>query len=345
MTTLLRKDLLHRNNFHTTSTRSWEAISGIGWHAATPSDCWLAGARSLSIVMPAFEVGYCLRTVLNALEEQHHRHVFEVIVVDDCSGDDTLAIATEHAVVTRVVRLPQQLGAATARNVGTYLARGDTVLYLDADMVLPPHVITDVAARSSDTTVLVGFRHGLPYDVHQGGANILARHPNLGADHRVVWHPPVGKPLLYSGITLSEPLDGRPLDCTRDFVQLGYGRRYYDWDLPRMVVTALLAVPRAAVLNVGGFDPEFGRIGWGMEDTYLGACLIAAGLLIIPLRQAVGFHLDPPDANDQWRRKLASWQLTLERYRALLDEPAPTGRSDSFTTSTNALLSSCEVLR
>ncbi|MFD9963977.1 glycosyltransferase family 2 protein [Amycolatopsis sp. NPDC058986] len=301
--------------------------------------------RTVSVVIPAHNVGYCLQAVLDALEGQHHRYWFEVIVVDDGSTDDTLAVASRHPIVTTVVRIPQRMGGATARNLGTGIARGRTVLYLDADMVLPPHVLTDIAARATDTTVLVGFRHNLTYEIHQGGHGVLAQHPNLGADHRVVWCPPAGRPLLYTGVTLNEQLDGRPLDHTHDLVDLGYGRRYVDWDLPRMVVTALVAVPREAVLAVGGFDPEFGRIGWGMEDTYLGACLIAAGLLVIPLRQAVGFHLDPPNAAEQWRRKLASWPDTLARYWDLVRRPAPRGRAQKFTTATVDLLRSCEVLR
>ncbi|MCU1680242.1 MAG: glycosyl transferase [Amycolatopsis sp.] len=345
MTTTLFDELARRNNLHASSTHGWEAIAGIGWHEPTRSDLWLANSRSVSVVIPACDVAYCLPAVLNALEDQHHRFEFEVIVVDDASSDDTATIADTHPIVTHAVRLPQRMGAATARNLGTALAQGQTVLYLDADMVLPPHVITDIAARASDTTVLVGFRHNLPYDLHQGGHGVLAQHPNLAADHRVTWRPPVGKPLLYTGITFTEPLDGRPLDATHDFVDLGHGQRYYDWDLARMVVTALLAVPRAAVLNVGGFDAEFSRIGWGMEDTYLGACLIAAGLLVIPLRQAVGFHLDPPDAEQQWHHKLARWPATLARYWDLMRKPAPAGRAREFTTALTDLLHNCEVLR
>jgi GT2 family glycosyltransferase len=341
----LHEQLQERNNFHTSSTRSWEAIAGIGWHEPTPSDHPLAAGRTVSVVLPARNVGYCLQAVLNALEGQHHRHQFEVIVVDDASTDDTAAIAAHHPIVTTAIRLPERRGGATARNLGTALASGQVVLYLDADMVLPPNVVTDIAARATDSSVLVGFRHNLTYDVHQGGHGVLAQHPNLAADHRVVWRPPVGRRLLYTGITLTEPIDGRPLDHTRDFVDLGYGQRYVDWDLPRMVVTALVAVPRAAALTVGGFDPEFGRIGWGMEDTYLGACLIAAGLLVIPLRQAVGFHLDPPDADEQWQRKLATWPDTLARYWDLMQRPAPLGRSRAFTTAMTDLLHSCEVLR
>jgi GT2 family glycosyltransferase len=263
--TCLHEELLRRNNFHTSSTRSWEAVAGIGWHEPTPSGIVSAAVRTLSVVVPAYNVGYCLHAVLDALQGQHHRYRFEVIVIDDASTDDTAAIAAHHRIVTTALRLPQRMGGATARNLGTALCCGQTVLYLDADMVLPPHVITDITARATDTSVLVGFRHNLPYAVHHGGHGVLARHPHLAADHRVVWRPPPGRPLLYTGITLSEPIDGRPLDHTHDFVDLGYGQRYLDWDLPRMVVTALVAVPRAAVVEVGGFDPEFGRIGWAWK--------------------------------------------------------------------------------
>lgn len=340
----LREELLRHGNDHSSSTHAWEALAdGIGWHQPTPPDCWLASSRTVSVVVPAHQVGYSLAVVLDALDGQHHRYDFEVIVVDDASTDDTTKVAAGHPVVDRLVRLPQRMGAATARNIGTALAKGQTVLYLDGDMVIPPHVITDIATRATDTSVLVGFRHNVRYEVHYQDPAILGRVPNLTADRRVIWRPPPNTMLPYSGITLPEPLDGRPLDDTRDFIDLGYGQSYYDWDLPRMVAAALVAVPRAAVLDVGGFDEEFGRLGWGMEDTYLGACLIAAGLLVIPLRQVVGFHLDPPDAVKQWQRKLASWPRTLARYRELLERPAPRGRARDFIAAMNNLFTYCEV--
>lgn len=40
---------------------------------------------------------------------------------------------------------------------------------------------------------------------------------------------------------------------------------------PTAAATCLVAVPRAAVLDVGGFDPEFERIGRGMKDTCPGS--------------------------------------------------------------------------
>ncbi|WP_026189937.1 glycosyltransferase family 2 protein, partial [Salinispora mooreana] len=76
---------------------------------------------------------------------------------------------------------------------------------------------------------------------------------------------------------------GRPLDDTDEFRELGYGHRYHDWDLPRIVVTALVTVPYEAVMQVGGFEPSFAA-GWGCDDTYLGARLIAAGYKVAPVR-------------------------------------------------------------
>ncbi|WP_433496789.1 glycosyltransferase family 2 protein [Sphaerimonospora sp. CA-214678] len=290
------------------------------------------------MVIPAFDVGYCLPAVLDALAAQ--TFAAEVIVVDDASTDHTADIARAHPVVARVVRLPERLGAATARNIGTVATSGNTIVFLDADMVLPPHVIADLAVRACDDVVLVGFRHNITY-----GAEPLPGTPDLYADHRVRWRPPVGQPLMYSGLVLDRPIEGHPLDETRDLVDLGYGRMYYDWDLPRMVVTALMAAPRHAVIDIGGFDPEFGRLGWGMEDTHLGAKLIATGLYVVPVRQATGFHLDPPNADALWRTKLATWPATLHHYRSLLQAPMPRRAVAEFMAVTHRLLSRSEVFR
>lgn len=335
MTESMRRTLARRANDYDSAVARFEASTGLGWHQPTPGGHGLR--RPTSVVIPARDVAYCLPAVLDALAAQQDRGTFEVILVDDASRDGTLAIAQKHLVVDRLIRTGERLGAAACRNIGTAVASGETILYLDADMVLPPNVVADFAARADEALVLVGFRH-----------NVVAlpdAEPCLEHDHRVRWHPPVGRPLMYTGLVLQESLDGRPLDHTRDFRDLGFGRRYYDWDLPRMVVTALVGVPRHAVIQVGGFDPDFGRIGWGTEDTHLGAKLIAAGLCVVPLRQAVGFHLDPPDAEEQWKSKLATWPRTHRHYQSLLDRPAPDKQSAAFSAMANELLSRCEVLR
>ncbi|MDF5759035.1 glycosyltransferase [Spongiactinospora sp. TRM90649] len=332
MTESLQALLRRRDNDHRGITGRFEVENSHPWHTAGA----LPTRPNVSVVIPAHNVEYCLPAVLDALSAQ--TTAAEVVVVDDASTDGTAEIARRHTAVDQLIRLPGHLGSAAARNVGAVAASGSTIVFLDADMVLPPHVIADLAARAHEGAVLIGFRHGIDHGAEPPDT------PDVHADHRVRWRPPVGRPLLYSGIVLDEPVDGRPLDHTHDLLDLGFGRTYYDWDLPRMVVTALLAVPRHALFEVGGFAPEFGALGWGMEDTHLGAKLIAAGLLVIPVRQAVGFHLNPPDAAALWQAKLASWPATLRHYRSLLAAPPPR-RSALFAAETLRLLSRCEVNR
>lgn len=318
--------------------------TGLGWHEPTPPAA--AAGTHLSVVIPARNTAHSLASVLDALADQRTSGAVEVIVIDDASTDNTPAIASNHPAVDVAYRLPRQVGAAAARNVGTHLAQAPMVVYLDADMVLPGHVLADIAARAHPELVLVGFRHNIVYrDAGHLRAQIPDGEPDLEADHRVRWSAPAGVPMFYSGQVYPQPFTGRPLDHTREFLDLGHGVLYHDWDLPRMVVTALVAAPRAAVLDVGGFDAGFDSHGWGTEDTHLGAALIAAGCRVAPLRQARGFHIDPPDAAAQWQIKFATAAPRIDHYRRLLKEPVPTGRAGDLESRAERLLRRAEGLR
>jgi len=61
----------------------------------------------------------------------------DVIVVDDGSTDDTLAILERYAGRVRILRQPNR-GLAAARNTGLAAARGTFVSFLDADDVMAP---------------------------------------------------------------------------------------------------------------------------------------------------------------------------------------------------------------
>jgi glycosyltransferase involved in cell wall biosynthesis len=61
---------------------------------------------------------------------------FEIVVVDDASRDDTVAVAksiAEHEPRLRVLVLPLNRGAQAARNAGIRAARGEWIAFLDAD--------------------------------------------------------------------------------------------------------------------------------------------------------------------------------------------------------------------
>ncbi len=323
----LRDELQVRDNDYAPIIRSYERRTGRAWTHPVPP---VPTARSVSVVIPAHNVGHAIKRVLDALYRSAIADPCEVIVVDDASVDGSARLARHHPLRPTVLSLPERLGSGAARNIGTLVAGGDLILYLDGDMVVPSHVLREHVARGDDGWLTLGFRHNLG----SGDPRVLTLDtaspavPDLEEDHRVRWRARAGRH-PHTGLVLNAPMEGRPLDYTDDLRRLGHGVRYYDWDLPRMVVTAMMSVPRATVLDVGGFHPGFATT-WGVEDTYLGATLIAAGLKVTPVRTTVGFHLDPPDAIDQWRRKAATWQHNIDLYWRLLDEPAPRGRSREF---------------
>ncbi|MGW3618603.1 glycosyltransferase family 2 protein [Micromonospora arida] len=344
MPTTLSEVLAVTANDYRHITATFTRRTGLDWHAPTPPQLG-AGAR-LSVVIPACDTAHSLAPVLDALAEQHTTATVEVIAVDDASTDATTELLAAHPRVDRAVRLHARSGAGAARNVGVHLATGDTIVFLDADMVLRDHVLADVAARARHHTVLVGFRNNIPYLPDADGYPVVPPgEPDLDADHRVRWTPPAGVPMFYTGQVYPTPFVGRPLQDTRDFLDLGNGRTYYDWDLPRMAVTALVAVPRRVVLDVGGFHPAFGAEGWGAEDTHFGAALISRGCFVIPLRQARGWHIDPPDPAAVWEAKLAGVAPRIALYRQLCAQPKPTGRAADLAERAGNLLRTAKTLR
>lgn len=91
----------------------------------------------VSILIPAYNCAAWLAdTVQSAVAQTWPRK--EIIIVDDGSKDDTLAVARRFASATvQVVTQPNQ-GAAAARNHALKLAQGDYLQWLDADDLLSP---------------------------------------------------------------------------------------------------------------------------------------------------------------------------------------------------------------
>lgn len=87
----------------------------------------------VSVVVPCHDHGHLLGDALDSVAAQGLDSV-EVIVVDDQSSDDTIAVATERGAQV----IPSRgSGAAAARNTGAAAARGDLIAFLDADDVWP----------------------------------------------------------------------------------------------------------------------------------------------------------------------------------------------------------------
>ncbi len=95
----------------------------------------MSAAPQVSVVIPAFRAAADLPRAVERLAAQHFRD-FEIVLVDDGSGDDTAAVATALAAAhdrVRAVLLPENVGVAHARRAGVDAARGEWLWFVDAD--------------------------------------------------------------------------------------------------------------------------------------------------------------------------------------------------------------------
>lgn len=88
----------------------------------------------LSVIVPVKNGASCIAILLDSLNCQQGAHggAYEFIVVDDGSSDETAAVLARYPWVS-VLRHASSRGAAAARNTGARAARGDWLLFLDAD--------------------------------------------------------------------------------------------------------------------------------------------------------------------------------------------------------------------
>jgi hypothetical protein len=121
---------------------------------------------ALSVIVPALDEGPHVRAHLARIVASVERlgRPFEVLLVDDGSADDTGAEARAAAATdprVRVVTHPTNRGKGAALATGCAEARGDVLVFLDADLEISPDEIGPLLARleASGAAVAVGSKY------------------------------------------------------------------------------------------------------------------------------------------------------------------------------------------
>jgi len=126
------------------------------------------GRPWVSVVMSVYNGGRYLEAALRSARAQSVSDI-EILVVDDRSSDDSLAIAHRHAADDariRVFTLNTNLGPAGARNVALAVARGAWVAVFDCDDLMHPQRLERLLLHAEAT-----------------GADIVADDVMIFADH------------------------------------------------------------------------------------------------------------------------------------------------------------------
>ncbi|SES45233.1 glycosyltransferase family 2 protein [Actinokineospora terrae] len=243
-------------------------------------------APTVSVVVAHYEQHDQLARVLAALRNQTAPPL-EVIVADD--GSAVVPVCPGASVLTQPNR---GFRAAAARNRGAAAARGEVLVFLDADTVPGPGflaAITRRVARCPDVLAVGRREH----------ADLSALRP--GDD-------PATAPALTAPTWLDEGYR-----ATADLLHAD-GRSF------RYVISAVLAYRASLHIDLGGFDERF--TDYGGEDWDLAYRAWNNGAVLVHEADAVAWHDGP-----SWEGRGTEGDLDAQtaRLAALIPEPTTRG--------------------
>lgn len=97
----------------------------------------------ISVIIVNFNGKILLERCLESLFKVHYEN-FEVILVDNNSTDGTIEFVTKKYPSVIVIKLDSNKGFAEPNNIGSKIAKGDYLLFLNNDTVVTPNFITEL---------------------------------------------------------------------------------------------------------------------------------------------------------------------------------------------------------
>jgi glycosyltransferase involved in cell wall biosynthesis len=114
--------------------------------------------KKVSVIIPAFNEEKFLSATLESIRKQTYRNL-EIIVKDGLSKDKTIAIAERYA--DKVIS-EKDISAGDARNQGAAYAKGDILVFVDADTLLASDAIERIIEDFEKPNVTLVFPKYLP---------------------------------------------------------------------------------------------------------------------------------------------------------------------------------------
>ncbi|MFI4938984.1 MAG: glycosyltransferase family 2 protein [Burkholderiales bacterium] len=194
--------------------------------------------ESISVILPAKNESAALKSLLPELKRMMPNA--EIIVVDDGSTDDTVALCGTHQV--RVASHPYSKGNGAAIKTGARAARGETLIFMDADGQHKPEDIPrllekltegyDMAVGARDRSSQAGTHRAIANGVYNRMASwMVGQHvKDLTSGFRAVNAVKFRKflYLLPNGFSY-------PTTITMSFFRAGYGVAYVPIQAPQRI--------------------------------------------------------------------------------------------------------------
>ncbi len=239
-----------------------------------------------SVVIPTYNRKPILEKCLKALEQQQFDAAaiagYEVVVVDDGSTDGTVDWL-QNASSFPHVRLFQQnhQGPAAARNLGVEKATGDTIIFIDSDLV-----VTEVFLQAHAE----GLQSGQEPEIRSQKSEVENQNqliPHNSPSSASASPSSLPSPVFTYGRVINTANFDDP--TAEPYKITDFSAAYF--------ATGNVAIARIWLEKAGLFDTRFQLYGW--EDLELGVRLKQLGLTLIKCPDAVGYHWHPPFALEQ----------------------------------------------
>ena len=116
----------------------------------------------VSVIIPCLNEVDNVESIVNRLKSAlRFSHSFELVFVDDGSTDETFSVLQELALTDdaiKIIRLSRNFGHQSALWAGLTYAKGDAVVFIDADLQDPPEVIPKLVSEWEKGFLIVNAR-------------------------------------------------------------------------------------------------------------------------------------------------------------------------------------------
>ena len=115
----------------------------------------------VSIIVPVYNVASYIDACLASIKQQTYQNI-EIIVVEDCSTDDSKQALAPHLTDERikVIQHHENSGLSAARNTGIQSALGEYMMFVDSDDIIDTRLVAacvDCALTTHAEVVTYGF--------------------------------------------------------------------------------------------------------------------------------------------------------------------------------------------
>lgn len=114
----------------------------------------------VSVVLPSYNEGENILEAIERLSKSLGKNLYEIIVVDDNSPDGTWQIVEGlKNPKYKVIRRMYERGLASAIARGVREAKGNVIVWMDADLGIPPEIAPQLVEKLDAYDVAIGSRY------------------------------------------------------------------------------------------------------------------------------------------------------------------------------------------